>query len=333
VQVLNEEGGPLHYGEIARRALTTGLWTTDGRTPGRTINAVLTSDIKKRGDSSLFVRTGNGTYGLREHAGTIAPVDAEQPALPEQSVSAHSFSDAAEIVLKNTKNREPLHYRDIAATALSEGLITTAGKTPEMTMYAVILQEIKRHTARGAQPRFVKHGKGYVGLTEWMGKGLAFQIERHNRTIRKKLRETLLKLRPEQFEVVVGELLLALGFEEVQVTPSQSDGGIDVRGTLVIGDVIRTRMAVQAKRWKHNVQAPVVQQVRGSLGAHEQGLIITTSDFSSGAKQEAERSDAVPVALMGGEQMAALLVEHSIGVEKTGFDVLEISDLGMSEEE
>jgi hypothetical protein len=29
--------------------------------------------------------------------------------------------------------------------------------------------------------------------------------------------------------------------------------------------------------------APVVQLVRGSLGAHEQGLIITTSDFSAGA--------------------------------------------------
>jgi restriction system protein len=35
------------------------------------------------------------------------------------------------------------------------------------------------------------------------------------------------------------------------------------------------------------VQAPVVQQVRGSLGAHEQGLIITTSDFSTGARSEA----------------------------------------------
>ena len=71
-----------------------------------------------------------------------------------------------------------------------------------------------------------------------------------------------------------------------------------MRGTLVVGDVIRTRMAVQVKRWKHNVQAPIVQQVRGSLGTHEQGLIITTSDFSAGAREEAARPDAVPVGLM-----------------------------------
>jgi restriction system protein len=57
---------------------------------------------------------------------------------------------------------------------------------------------------------------------------------------------------------------------------------------MVTGDVIRTRMAVQVKRWKANVQSPTFQQVRGSLGAHEQGLIITTSDFSKGARAEAE---------------------------------------------
>ena len=44
-----------------------------------------------------------------------------------------------------------------------------------------------------------------------------------------------------------------------------------------------------AKRWKANVQAPTVQQVRGALGAHDQGLIITTSDFSAGARAEARQ--------------------------------------------
>ena len=71
----------------------------------------------------------------------------------------------------------------------------------------------------------------------------------------------------------------------------------------VVGDVIRTRLAVQVKRWKSNVQAPVIQQVRGSLGTHEQGLIITTSDFSKGAREEATRANATPVGLMDGEQL------------------------------
>jgi len=62
----------------------------------------------------------------------------------------------------------------------------------------------------------------------------------------------------------------------------------------------------------------------GSLGSHEQGLIITTSDFSKGARQEAERADAVPVGLMGGDQLVRLLVENDIGVSRNSHDVFEL---------
>ncbi len=53
--------------------------------------------------------------------------------------------------------------------------------------------------------------------------------------------------------------------------------------------------------------------MRGSLGAHEQGLIITTSDFSAGAIKEAAQTDKTPIALMNGEQLVMLLMEHGIG--------------------
>jgi restriction system protein len=95
---------------------------------------------------------------------------------------------------------------------------------------------------------------------------------------------------------------------------------------MVTGDVIRTRMAVQVKRWRNNVQAPTVQQVRGSLGTHEQGLIIALSDFSKGAREEAERADATPVALMNGEQLVKLLVENDIGVRRTSHDLIEFGE-------
>ena len=137
----------------------------------------------------------------------------------------------------------------------------------------------------------------------------------------------LATISPAEFEALIGRLLVALGFQEVLVTGRSGDGGIDVRGTLVVGDVIRTRMAVQVKRWKANVQAPIVQQVRGSLGTHDQGLIITTSDFSSGARTEAERVNAVPVALMNGEQLVRLLVEHEIGVRRVPYDLIELSSM------
>lgn len=192
-------------------------------------------------------------------------------------------------------------------------------------MYAQILTEIRRHQTRGEQPRFIQHGRGFVGLTRWAGRGLAFEIEQHNKRVRQALRKRLLALESYVFEELIAQLLIAIGFEEIEVTRRGGDGGIDVRGTLVVGEVIRTRMAVQAKRWKlsNRVQAPTVQQVRGSLGTHEQGLIITTSDFSAGAKAEAIRENAVPVALMGGEQLVALPTQFEIRVSRRTHDLLE----------
>jgi restriction system protein len=159
-----------------------------------------------------------------------------------------------------------------------------------------------------------------------MGSGLAFQIEQHNRSVRDKLLDQVRSMDPIEFESLVSRVLTAIGFDNVSVTNASGDSGIDVRGVLVVGDVIRTRMAVQVKRWRNNVQSPVVQQVRGSLGTHEQGLIITTSDFSSGAIKEAERPSATPIALMNREQFFNLMVEHDIGIHRSSHDIIELGE-------
>ena len=90
-------------------------------------------------------------------------------------------------------------------------------------------------------------------------------------------------------------------------------------------------MAVQVKRWQANVQRPEVQRVRGSLGAHEQGWIVTTSDFSIGAKEEATRTDATPVTLMNGQEFAERLMEYEIGVRRETYDLFTLEE-GESEE-
>jgi restriction system protein len=318
--VLADAGEPLHYKEITKRLLNRALWTTTGQTPDATVNARLAVDIKQRGEASKFRRADKGVFALR----AWTPANPQLQPAPTPSPATHlSFTDAAEQVLDKYAGKSPMHYRAITDKALELGLIATAGKTPEATLYAQIITEIQRGTKRGERPRFVRYGKGYVGLSKWKGIGLAFQIDQHNQHVRKKLIQQIGKMPPAEFEALVRTLLAKLGFEDVTVTSLKGDGRIDVRGTMVTGDVVRTRMAVQVKRWKANVQAPIIQQVRGSLGAHEQGLIITTSDFSKGASAEAERVDATPVALMNGEQLVKLLVENDIGILRTSYDLIE----------
>ncbi len=193
-------------------------------------------------------------------------------------------------------------------------------------MNAQLVTEIKRAKASGDPGRFIRLSPGFYGLIKWIGTGLPYQISNHNREVRKKLISQLMALNPSKFEEIIGQLLAEMGFESIEVTKYGGNGGIDVRGTLQIGDVIRIKMAVQVKRWKNNIQSPTVQQVRGSLGAHEQGLIITTSKFSSGAVKEANQSDKTPVALMNGDQLVTLLMEYCIGVKRMTHDLFELDN-------
>jgi len=334
IHVLQEAGEPLHAKEITERMLADNLWQTTGKTPAGTVSARLYSDIKKNGDDSPFILAGPQTFGLKEagaapkQAAKPQATQAKSPTAAKSAGNTYSFTDSAKKVLEQFGNKQPLHYRDITEKAFEQGWLNTEGKTPEATMYAQILTEIKRYKKRGEQPRFVQHGRGYVGLSQWMGRGLAFEIEQHNKEVRKALHKQLLEMDPTDFEELIARLLAEIGFEDIEVTKRTGDGGIDVRGTLVVGEVVRTRMAVQVKRWKikNRVQAPIVQQVRGSLGTHEQGLIITTSDFSKGAREEAARPDATPVALMNGEQLVVLLIENSIGVSRRSHDLFELEE-------
>ena len=232
------------------------------------------------------------------------------------------------MVLERFADKKPMHYREITKKALEQGWLKTKGKTPEATMYAVILTEIRRQQERGEQPRFSQKGKGLVTLSKWAKRGLTASIDQHNERVRKELHDRLLAMTPSEFEELVSTLLAHMGFDGIEVTKTSGDGGIDVRGVLIVAGSIRIKMAVQAKRWspRKNVQAPIVQQVRGSLGAHEQGLIITTSDFSAGARQEAIQPNKSPIALINGEKLVSLLMEHGIGVQRTTQYLFDIDD-------
>lgn len=333
-EVLKSACEPLHVAVITEKIINDGLWKSYGKTPKATISARLYSDIKKKGNASHFVKVSPQTFALRTYDAEVNVSNAPQSDIVETATSkdplpaGFSFTDCAQKVLETFSGKKPMHYKEITKKALEKGWLVTGGKTPEATMYAQVITEIKRQQKRGKRPRFVQHGRGYVGLSQWMGRGLEFQIEQHNQHVQKALCERLLSMKPGEFEEIISQLLAEMGFEMVEVTKLSGDGGIDVRGTLVVGDVVRMKMAVQVKKWRlrNNIQAPIVQQVRGSLGAHEQGLIITTSDFSSGAIKEATQPDKTPIALMNGDQLVMLLMEHGIGVHRSTPDLFEIDE-------
>jgi len=175
--------------------------------------------------------------------------------------------------------------------------------------------------------RFKRVSKGYFALVERsQADGITSRVNAINQNTRQRLHELLQGMPADRFEALVEELLLAIGFEEdsVEVTNYHGDGGIDVRGVLNAGGLTRINAAVQVKRWKKNIQAPIVQAVRGSLTTHEHGIIITSSDFSKGARLEANAVGKTPISLVNSHDLLDLLIEHGIGVNKEQHTVLSL---------
>ena len=123
-----------------------------------------------------------------------------------------------------------MHYRDITEKVLKEGMVRTSGKTPEATLYAQIIQENARAEKRGRPTRFVRHGKGFVGLSEWLERGVQAEIAKHNAEAKAQMLKQLRELDSAEFEQLIGELLRALGISDVEVTAYHGDKGIDATG-------------------------------------------------------------------------------------------------------
>jgi restriction system protein len=232
-----------------------------------------------------------------------------------------TFLEAAYEVLKQA--HQPLHYTEIATRALAAGLLDTRGQTPEATMGSRLYVDTKRPGSR-----FQRVSRGVFDLTEAQPSDIGQRIETLNRKTRAELRKRLRDMPADRFEALIGELLIAIGFDEatVEVTRYGGDGGIDVRGVLSAGGVTDVNAAVQAKRWKRNIQVRTVRELRGSLTAHQQGIIITTSDFSSGARKEAAEAGKTRISLVNCEQLLELLIKHGIGVSQEQHTLLSLDE-------
>lgn len=330
-EILKQVGQPLHYQEIARRALEQGLIESRGKTPEATMNAQLAVNIKRAaegGPPPRFARVGRGLFGLREwgETGPITPTTDEQ-----RQPSYLSYKEAALQVLREVC--QPLSAQEITQRAIEQEFINPQGLTPDATMGAQLYTDINR---RGAASLFRKEGRNLFGLAEWKKgvSGIARLATRQRQEVKRRLREHLLAMPPAEFEQLIGRFLGAMGYENVTVTGRSGDGGIDVVADTEIG-ILRLRVAVQVKRMKGNVQRPVVSQLRGDMALLDvdQGMIISTGGFSQGAKDVARVRNVAPITLIDGDRLTDLLIEQGIGVRRETVDVLSFDEAALYGEE
>lgn len=135
--------------------------------------------------------------------------------------------------------------------------------------------------------------------------------------IRRQIKDRLLALSPRAFEIFAGDLLEYIGLQRIAVTRYIGDGGIDAQGELVAAsNLVRVSTGVQVKRHRNNVQRPDIDRFIGALGGRFQhGIFITTAGYAPQARQKAKSSPIVSIDTVNGDQVAALMVQHSLGVQ------------------
>jgi restriction system protein len=140
-------------------------------------------------------------------------------------------------------------------------------------------------------------------------------------------------LSPKFLEVVVLELLHAMGYgaseSSIEHVGGPGDEGVD--GIIHQDTLGLQRIYVQAKRYKaeNSIGRPDIQKFVGALAGQgaNGGVFITTSSFSSDAKEYASKNLSARVVLIDGAEFGLLMVRHGIGVQKRKtFSIVDIDE-------
>lgn len=121
------------------------------------------------------------------------------------------------------------------------------------------------------------------------------------KNIYQSIKNQLLLLDNEEFEIFVSYVLQSLGFDATKRKGGVGDGGIDFEGVLNVLGVASAKLQVQVKRYESSAIGELqIRNFRGALKRDYQGTFITLSDFNKKAIKSAEDEDKVLINLING---------------------------------
>lgn len=144
-------------------------------------------------------------------------------------------------------------------------------------------------------------------------------ISQNRAALESQVLQKALALSPTGFEDLVMALLGKMGYGRLgTVTRTSASGDAGVDGVISQDPLGLDRIYVQAKRYAtdRTVDRPRIHEFAGALLGKQgdRGVFITTSSFTRGAREEAERINA-RIELIDGTVLAELLVKYEVGVQ------------------
>jgi HB1, ASXL, restriction endonuclease HTH domain/Restriction endonuclease len=250
---------------------------------------------------------------------------------PMDDLVGKDLADAVEsLLLGFDRGRGPVAAQTLTEAAQRRGRLAADQAATQGLLLAAARTDNVRALARGQRPRF-RISANRIGLTEWQLDGELVRLERDLLQTAERYREVLRRTFARSLQDLshrgLGELLTLvlerLGFSELTQVRRPGLHGAELhlsgkaRGPS--GDV---RTAVVLRRDGREVGRERVTELRGALhhyGPALAGLIVTTGQVLSGAREEAAAAGASPVSVIDGAGLAKLCEEYEIGLVATHY--------------
>ncbi|HYP97821.1 MAG TPA: HTH domain-containing protein [Polyangiaceae bacterium] len=256
------------------------------------------------------------------------PVRAEREG-PLDELVGKDLADAVESMLLGfDRSRGPVAAATLSEAAQRRGRLVGDQAASQGLLLAAARTDNIRALARGHRPRF-RISQNRIGLTEWqldaelsrLERDLLQTAERYREVLRRSFARSLQDLSHRGLGDLLTLVLERMGFSELSQVRRPGLHGAELhlsgkaRGPS--GDV---RTAVVIRRDGREVGRERVTELRGALhhyGPALAGLIVTTGQVLSGAREEAAAPGASPVQVIDGLGLAKLCEEHEIGLVST----------------
>lgn len=240
-------------------------------------------------------------------------------------------------------SEQGLPYPDIYQKIIDQKLYTFGAKDPK----AIVRSKLRQHCYGTDYPSAspTKHfisdgGKGKKALYKiWDGKASAlpkfkktsdnevpeelieYYHKAHIKNIENQIMDGIYNSDPGFFERLLIKLLIRLGYGWDSHKAGIHTGGANDRGVdgVIYEDQLGLeRVYLQAKRYaKTNRIGPAeIQQFIGAMNTKNanKGVFITSSSFSTAAKEEAKDARSISLVLIDGEKLSELLRKNDLGV-------------------
>ena len=227
---------------------------------------------------------GMGLEELRQHLRRKTQEKPVSKKLPDVNVTSKDYGafhkkekDVSVVTSSDEKKEKTVYYRPT-----TEELVQEWVKRRQMIDDAAYELKQLQHQFQDLQSEFD-----------------SYQLS-HNKIVSDILNSDYENMDGVSFEKFCKELLTALGFENVEMTPKSGDDGVDL-----VGYRDDVKYVFQCKRYKKNVGRSAVQEVYTGKSVYDAdvAIVISTAEFTKDAKSTANK---LHVKLWNGEKIKDL---------------------------